>query len=397
MVPQVTAMAGTVSGSAVMVVDILDPVLCVVVIVAALAIPVGVALWRALRGGGRWWHRLGRGLGYVLVVLLAQALLLAGVFLYVNRTYGFFGSWAELVGDAPAAPAQDVVPIQSATVRRVPVGATNPHPDGQLTGISMPGTDPAYAYVPVWLPPQYFEKQARRTRFPVLYYVGGVNDTGAHDNASVNLLTPTAALIKAWRINPFILVLLPGKIRSGMDSECTDIGQVKHESWILRTVLPRIEATYRVGRVRGSRFISGWSSGAFCSANLTSKYPQEFNAGFGLGPYYHPTYEGGITASMTQEVIDGNSVFRRLADDKVNRSVRYLSVMSRHDLQSWGTNPISMVDGQKWADGREFHALAQRKNAKQFTFILLNRGGHRTGTYLPYVQQCLEWLGQYGL
>ena len=142
----------------------------------------------------------------------------------------------------------------------------------------MPGTDPQYSHVPVWLPPQYFEKSEQGTRFPVLYYNGGVNDTGDHGNVSMDLITPARELVKRQKINPFVIVFLPGRIRNGIDSECVDVGPVYHESWIMKTVMPQIESHYRVGHERGSRFISGWSSGGYCSANLTTKYPKTFNA-----------------------------------------------------------------------------------------------------------------------
>ncbi|PWS22219.1 hypothetical protein DKP78_19530, partial [Enterococcus faecium] len=88
-----------------------------------------------------------------------------------------------------------------------------------------------YARVPVWLPPQYFEKSERRTRFPVLFYIGGVNDTGQRANKSIDFIGPATELIKGRKVNPFVIVFLPGKIRDGVDSECVDVGPYRHETW----------------------------------------------------------------------------------------------------------------------------------------------------------------------
>ncbi|GAE71627.1 membrane protein [Cutibacterium acnes JCM 18916] len=125
----------------------------------------------------------------------------------------------------------------------------------------------------------------------MLFYIGGVNDTGQRDNKSIDFIGPATELIKGRKVNPFVIVFLPGKIRDGVDSECVDVGPYRHETWIMKIVIPRLESHYRVGHERGSRFIGGWSTGGYCAANLSTKYPRAFNAGFSLGGYYHPMFE----------------------------------------------------------------------------------------------------------
>ncbi|WP_245306493.1 alpha/beta hydrolase [Acidipropionibacterium timonense] len=378
-------------------IDILSPGLALAVAVLAVLVPVGVGVVAAIRGRGLSTpRRIGRGIGTFLVVVLCQALGLVAVFLHVNNTYAFYTSWEELLGEAPAAPTHDLVAIASPSIKKVPITTRNPHPDGMLAGIEVPGTDRAYSHVPVWLPPQYFEKSEARTRFPVLYWIGGVNDTGDHDLQSIPLVGPASTLVKSAKVNPFVIVFLPGKIRAGQDTECTDIGGINHQSWIMRTVRDRIEKHYRVGRTRDSRFVAGWSTGGYCAANLTSKYPNDFKAGFGLAPYYHPTFEGATLAKVTPRIVADNSPLARVKAGKVDSRVRFLSVMSKLDRSTWGdaSNPV-VENGQVWADGQDFWNHAH--TLKQYEFILLPSGGHGTATYIPYLSQCLRWLGQYGL
>ncbi|MBL1465151.1 hypothetical protein ELD43_30870, partial [Klebsiella pneumoniae] len=94
----------------------------------------------------------------------------------------------------PEAPTHDLVPIRRTKVKDIPISKSNPHPNGQVSAITVPGADAQYARVPVWLPPQYFEKSERRTRFPVLFYIGGVNDTGQRDNKSIDFIGPATEL-----------------------------------------------------------------------------------------------------------------------------------------------------------------------------------------------------------
>ena len=381
----------------VMMVSILSHKLCVAVLIAAFALPLAFVVWRAIAGTGSWWRKILRGLGHLVVILLAQALLITGVFLYINREYGFFTSWSDLLGEVqPEAPTHDLVPIRRTKVKDIPISKSNPHPNGQVSAITVPGADAQYARVPVWLPPQYFEKSERRTRFPVLFYIGGVNDTGQRDDKSIDLIDPATELIKDRKVNPFVIVFLPGKIRNGIDSECVDVGPYRHETWIMKIVIPRLESHYRVGHERGSRFIGGWSTGGYCAANLSTKYPRAFNAGFSLGGYYHPMFENPRIANMARPLMANSSVVRRVQERKIERSVRFLSVLNPNDLQSWGPGRVPVVsNGQVGPDGGQFYHVA--KGMKQFTFILLTGGGHRVSVYTPYTEQSLQWLGQFGL
>ena len=381
----------------VMLISILSRKLCAAVLIAAFALPLAFVIWRAIVGRGSWWLKILRGLGHLVVILLAQALLVTGVFLYANREYGFFVSWSDLLGEVqPEAPVHDLVPIRRMKVKDIPISKSNPHPDGQLSGMMMPGTDARYAHVPVWLTPQYFEKSEHGTRFPVLFYIGGVNDTGEHDNKSIDLIGPATEFVKSRKVNPFVIVFLPGRIRNGIDSECVDVGPYKHETWIMKTVIPQIESHFRVGHERGSRFIGGWSTGGYCAANLSTKYPRKFNAGFSMGGYYHPMFENPNIARMARPFMAQNSVVRRVQERKINRSVRFLSVLNRNDVQSWGPGPQPVFsNGQVGPDGGQFHHVA--KDMKQFAFIVLTGGGHRDSVYMPYTEQSLQWLGQFGL
>lgn len=378
------------------VVDILSPWLAVGVTVVAIAVPVALALWAGMRGSHGWLRRVGRGVGVLLVVALCQALALSAVFFHVNDTYAFFTSWDELIGEAPAAPTHDLVAIHQEKVRKIPITSSNPHPDGLMAGIRMPGTDRSRSHVPVWLPPQYFERSQSRTRFPVLYWIGGVNDTGDHDNIAVPITGPSLNLIKKGKVNPYVIVFLPGEIRAGQDTECTNVDGIDHQSWILDTVIPKVEKHYRVGRTRDSRFIAGWSTGGYCAANFATRYAARFKAGFGLAPYFHPTYSEPLLAKVPRSTILENSPLHWVKERKVPADTRFLSVMSKLDRSSWGdVSDPPMQNGQIMADGQDFWNRAH--TMKQYSFIVLPSGGHHPGTYIPYIPQCLRWLGQYGL
>ncbi|MCI1747023.1 MAG: alpha/beta hydrolase-fold protein [Acidipropionibacterium sp.] len=374
-------------------IGIMSPGLARATVCAAVVLPLVLALWWGWRAGGGRWRRIRRGAGRWILVVACQGIALVAVFLPINGTYGFYTSWGELLGEAPVAPRHDLVDIHRTTVRRIPISKDNPHPDGLMAGIMMPGTDLRNAHVPVWLPPQYFEHSESHTRFPVLYWIGGVDDTGDRDNISIPLIGPALQLIKTYQTNPFVIAFLPGEIRGGQDTECTDVGGIDQQSWLMRTAIPHLQQHYRVGRNRASTFIAGFSTGGYCAANFSIKYHTDFRAGFGLAPYFHPVYAEPQLSQVSQQTRDDNSPIMRVKNRTVPANVRFLSVMSTTDRSTWSNPALSY--GQVWADGQDFWNHAHQM--PQFSFILTEDGGHQTGTYTPYVPESLRWLGQYGL
>lgn len=377
-------------------VSIMSPQLAWAMMGLAVLVPILIGLWWGWRAGGSRLRRIGRGIGRALLVFCCQLIALVAVFLPINNTYGFYTSWGELLGEAPVAPRHDLIDIHRTAVKRIPISKDNPHPDGLMAGIMMPGTDARNAHVPVWLPPQYFERSQVHTRFPVLYWIGGEGDTGDRDNASVPLVGPGLELIKRYQANPYVIVFLPGEIQTGQDTECTDVGGINQQSWILRTAIPRIEHHYRVGRTRASKFIAGYSTGGYCAANFIIRYHQDFRAAFGMAPYFHPVYAPPQISQVNSATRQENSPILRVRARDVPSGVRFLSVMSKVDKSTWGNaaDP-AMSYGQVWADGQDFwnhaHSMAQ------FAFILAGQGGHQTTTYTPYVGLSLRWMTQYGL
>lgn len=370
--------------------SILSPSLADGMVVLAILLPLAIGVICVGRAAGTWWRRVLKGVIGCVVVLACQGIALVAVLLQVNQSYGLYTGWGQLFGQQAPAPHKDLVSIRHSAVRRIPISRNNPHPDGVWSGIDVEGTDPMYSHLPVWLPPQYFEKSQAHVSFPVLYWVGGLNDTGEHANLTVPVTGPAGTLIKARQVNPFAVVFLPGRIREGQDTECTNIGGIDHQSWILDTVMPKVEKHFHIGHTRGQRFIAGYSTGGYCAANLTSKYPDKFNAGFGLAPYFHPLFDPPQSTQTTPLLISENSVMDRVRSGHVARDVKFLSVISKADKQSW-SDPGSKGE----IDGEEF--WEKTRSMSQYSFMLLKQGGHTTGTYVPYVSQSLEWLGQYGL
>ncbi|MBV9830178.1 MAG: hypothetical protein JOZ82_01175, partial [Marmoricola sp.] len=117
-----------------------------------------------------WWRRLdGSALAVVggrfAVVATAQLIAICAVFLWINNTYTFYTSWADLLG----------ITSQNARIAVNQVRA----PDGSRTMVlPIAGSSAGVArHALVWLPKQYDEPQYAHTKFPVVVFLPGQPST----------------------------------------------------------------------------------------------------------------------------------------------------------------------------------------------------------------------------
>ena len=121
----------------------------------------------------------------------------------------------------------------------------------------------------IYLPPGY-EESVRR--YPVVYWLHGAGGS----ERDMRLVAALHSLIEDRRVEPLVLVIANGGVRSGfIDKPSTG---VMGESVIIRELMPHIEATYRVGSNAASRGIGGFSMGGGGAVRMALRYPEVFGA-----------------------------------------------------------------------------------------------------------------------
>jgi len=122
----------------------------------------------------------------------------------------------------------------------------------------------------LYLPPGY--EEAGQRRFPVIYWLHGLNGTQRTGQFFVSLLD---AAIRAGQAPPAIVVLVNG-LRDSMYCDTRDGRPV--ETVVVRELIPHVDAAYRTIAQRRARAIEGYSMGGFGAAHLGFKYPDLFGA-----------------------------------------------------------------------------------------------------------------------
>ena len=377
--------------------------LLVVLIVIALAAPVGVVVaWSRVRG-----PRPVRIASRLAMVLTAQLAALAVGLVALNDYGQFFTSWSELFGTGPAAsvvsqqhfgavpppapvgarvlharaPGAARVAVTSATL---PNGArptswssrsewptrgalVQMNVSGPTTGLVEPGM--------VYLPPAYFTGDRA---MPLVEVMTGYPGSTL---LLVDRMHYPSYLLSAMKAGtqPMALVLLRPSVTYPRDTECTDVPHGPQAFSYFANDVPSVVAS-TFGLKPTSYGAIGDSTGAMCAVKLAVVDPQRFTAAVSLSGYFH-----AIRDITTGNLYGGSTQVRNLND--IMWRLRHLplppvSVLVATSLTEHGS------DGYKSAE----KLLALVRAPMSADEIVLNRGGHNFETWTQEIPPALRWL-----
>ncbi|MCK7623824.1 esterase family protein [Streptomyces sp. RS10V-4] len=369
-----------------------------VIVLAVVCVAATVWLWPRLSRNG-WRHVLAR-LGAILVTQLS---LVSALALAVNANFEFYGNWDELLGNNEQAPASvSQGGGQYATVGNLKGGLIQPAgPQGldRVTGLPKGPADKAgkvesvriigrrtRAINPgfVYLPPQYFQPQFRRQRFPVMVVISGY--PGGIMNLAQHLQIPQNAgrLIAQGKMQPTVLVMVRPTIAPPRDTECVDVpGGPQAETFFTKDLPDAMKATYRVGHDPSAWGAFGYSSGGTCSLQLAMRNPDAYTSAVSLSGDY------AIKDDLTTGSLfgPGPAGARRQREHDLLWRLEHLPAPQVSALVA-----SSRQGEADYGDTMKFlHAVKPPMRADS---IILPRGSHQFGTWRREVVPALEWQSQ---
>lgn len=129
----------------------------------------------------------------------------------------------------------------------------------------------------VYTPPGYAQERDRR--YPVLYLLHGSNDRpqGWVDIGNINYLADN--LIAEKKAEPMIIVMpVAHALPIGSRGTGTRNNAVVFEEYLLKDVIPAVEAKYRVASGRQNRAVAGFSMGGDLSMRVFANNVEKFSA-----------------------------------------------------------------------------------------------------------------------
>ncbi|MFF4170059.1 alpha/beta hydrolase [Streptomyces sp. NPDC001744] len=358
--------------------------------VLVLAVVVAVALFVATV----WlWPRLARGgwravVGRVGLLFVTQVALFAAVGLAANRSFLFYGSWADLFGQEQepgvvvdhAGGSKDVRVVGTQALD-VP-GAGRPEVGGQIQKVVVAGersgiVSSAYVY----LPPEYFQARYAKRTFPASVVLTGY--PGTAENLIKGLKYPRTAYLQAkeGRMQPMVLVMLRPTVAPPRDTECLDVpGGPRTETFFVDDLPKAVSEAYRVGTEPRNWGFMGNSTGGYCALKFALHRPDRFAAGAGFSAYYRAAED--VT---TGDLFRGDDGLRKRSD-----------LLWSLDHLPQGRSSFLVTTSQRGEDNlratKEF--IRKVKRPARVSSIVLESGGHNFNTWNREIPAGLVWMGR---
>ncbi|MFE6835176.1 alpha/beta hydrolase [Streptomyces sp. NPDC057705] len=356
--------------------------------VLALAILAGVLLFAATvwlwpKLSGRTWRAVA---GRIALLLATQLALFSAVGLAANKSFLFYGSWADLFGQETSmgkvvdhSMSSDDIKVVDKQKLDVPGGA-KPQVGGQILKVAITGqkskiTSPGY----VWLPPEYFQPQHKDQNFPASIVLTGYPGTAENLIKGLDYPMKAFSLSKSGKMKPMILVMLRPTIAPPRDTECVDIpGGPQTETFFAEDLPQAIQSTFRVGKKPQNMGFIGNSTGGYCALKIAAHYPETFGAAAGLSAYYDAPDD-----PTTGDLFHGDEKLKKRADvlhsieNKKPSGTSFLVTSSEKGEPNLG-------------DTRKF--IKKVKGPDRVSSIILDSGGHNFNTWRREIPPMLMWM-----
>ncbi|MEI5098572.1 alpha/beta hydrolase-fold protein [Streptomyces sp. PmtG] len=363
-----------------------NKVLALAVVLAVLLFIGTIWLWPRL--ARRSWRAV---TGRVGLLLATQVAVFASIGLYTNQAFGFYASWADLLGqetEQGVVVDHDVLngekgPVKVLDTQSVDVpGGETPRVGGQIQKIQVQGRNskiasPAYVY----LPPEYFQPQYRHRTFPASVVLTGYPGTAEALIKGLHYPQTAHKQARQGKMQPMILVMLRPTVAPPRDTECVDIpGGPQAESFFARDLPDAIIKHYRAGKKPDSWGIIGDSTGGYCALKLAMHHPSVYGAAASLSGYY----------KAAQDVTTGN-LFH--GDKDLENQANLMWYLDHMPPPKTSLLLSSSKKGEgNYKDTLKF--IDKVKPPTRVSSMILESGGHNFNTWRREIPNSLVWLSQ---
>ncbi|MGN9819266.1 alpha/beta hydrolase [Streptomyces sp. SD11] len=360
-------------------------VLALVVLLAVLLFVGTVWCWPLL--ARRDWRAVA---GRIVLLTATQLTVFAAVGLGANQVFGFYASWADLLGRESGQgvvvdhdPGDAAGPLQVVDTRHVNVsGGARPQVGGQIQKVELVGrrthiASGAYVY----LPPEYFQPRYRTRTFPAAVVLTGYPGTAEALIKGLHYPQTAHALAEEGRMQPMILVMMRPTVAPPRDTECVDVpGGPRTETFFAQDLPDAVSHHYRVGEKPGSWGIVGDSTGGYCALKLAIHHPGTYAAGAGLSPYYRPPSD-----PTTGDLFHGDEELRDHAD--------LMWFLEHRPAPDTSLLVSSSRQGESnYRETLRFIDLVGARKPTRISSIILDSGGHNFNTWRREIPATLQWL-----
>lgn len=335
--------------------------------------------------GWNRWNHVGVAWAFrVGAILMIQITAVGVVAVTINDSWGFYGSWSELLGHT--APAMTAAPIRPGSLDkhlrlRTQAGYHSGH--GTILTLNIAGVRSKVGTFPavVYLPPQYGDPTQTQVRYPVVELYGGYPGNAGNWRHQLSAASIMDNAISGGFSYPFILVAPTINVGLPRDTECVNVVHGPQvETYLTVDVRAAITAQFRAQTDSAHWAGMGYSLGGYCALDFSLRHPGLYSAAVSISGYDRPAHD-----HTTGELFGHSAALRN-------------SYTPLWRLGHVAQPPVSMLvmtsmqDKHAYREDRAFVRLV-RSPAKIWT-LWTKRGGHNAPYWRSLEPTAFAWLSQ---
>jgi enterochelin esterase-like enzyme len=313
-----------------------------------------------------------------------QVLAVGAAGLSLNRTYDFYVSWSELLGQHATSHSrqadQGLMDNQLAPLLRTNFEAHK----GTVLSIFVPGVRSGLPGAPasVYLPAAYGDPAYANRTFPVVELISGYPGS---PQSWIGVLHVVAMLDNEMRLGstvPFIAVIPTSNPKLPRDTECVNaVGGAQVDTYLASDVRSSIDSSFRADSSGQQWGVMGYSTGGYCAANLAMRHPTDFRVVVSLSGYDRTPLD-----SQTGNLFRGSKISANLND----------VVWRAQHLPSPNLDILLFATMQEPASVRDVRRFEQAARPPlQLWDVILPRGGHNRYTWISEMPTAFGWMSRY--
>jgi enterochelin esterase-like enzyme len=351
-----------------------------------------------LFGGLIWWLIVTSRL-VLRIVAACLAFVMAMTFgvLAVNRYFGYYQTWGAAVADfsnsgpnsgPEISPGSLLVGDKDPTFNPRDVYMKLALQQGYTLHITLTGklshlTRSVYIY----LPPEYFEPQFKKYKFPVIELIHGQPGEPQDWINVVGVQVTMDSLVAAGRARPAVLVMPDANGGNNLSLQCLNqVGGPPDLTFLALDVPDQVSHMLRVQPPGPGWGIAGYSEGGFCAANMALHYRYRYGLAASMSGYFSP-YQNKWGSPPKLINPFGSSKALRWQNTPIDevRKIPAGAVMPQFWLGAGTGNKLDVENAQYFAQELGLHQAG-------VPVVLTPGGGHTMRTWHAEVPAMLTWM-----
>jgi enterochelin esterase-like enzyme len=351
-------------------------------------------------GALMWWLVVSRRVALkVVAALLSFTVAMFFGVLSVNKYFSYYTTWGAAIADLSNSSPNSGPQVsqgsllagnKSLTFDQRSVYLRLAELQGYTLRVAIPGkASHITRQVYIYLPPQYFEKDYARYRFPVIELIHGQPGLPQDWINVVGIQETLNQMVKQGQARPAVLVMPDANGGNSVSLQCLNqVGGPQDLTYLARDVPNVVAHALRVMPPGNAWGVAGYSEGGYCAANMALRYRYRYGYAASLSGYFIPQKN---KLGNPPKAVDpfGNNNSLRMQNTPLDE-VKTVSPGARLPLFWLGAGQGSKAD----VDNAGYFAQLLQLHEADVPLVIVPGGGHTMGSWHAQVPAMLSWMTQ---